>query len=93
MAVPGRRNGLIDDEDDEEIALFEEDGVFPQPDSDVPPHLRHLAAAAEQGDADALRQALGTSLSLSLALPLFLSLITFYVHIVYVAGTARHFFI
>ncbi|KAK1400196.1 putative NAD(+) ADP-ribosyltransferase [Heracleum sosnowskyi] len=60
MAVPGRRNGLIDEDDDDEIALFEEDGVLPQPDSDVPPHLRHLAAAAEQGDADALRQTLDT---------------------------------
>ncbi|KAK1366166.1 Ankyrin repeat-containing protein [Heracleum sosnowskyi] len=35
-------------------------GVLPQPDSDVPPHLRHLAAAGEQGDADALRQDLDT---------------------------------
>lgn len=58
MAVPGRRNGMID-EDEEEVALFDEEGVFPEADSDIPPHLRDLAAAAELGDVDALRRAIG----------------------------------
>lgn len=58
MAVPGRRNGMVDD-DDEEVALFDEGGVFPHPDSNIPPHLQDLAAAAEQGHVDALRQAIG----------------------------------
>ncbi|XP_057499469.1 uncharacterized protein LOC130783726 [Actinidia eriantha] len=58
MAVPGRLNGLMD-EDEEGDALFEEDdGLILEPESDTPPHLRDLAAAAEVGDVDALRQAL-----------------------------------
>ncbi|CAK9134015.1 unnamed protein product [Ilex paraguariensis] len=59
MAVPGRRNGLMNDEEEED-ALFEdvEEGVLLEPESDIPPHLRDLAAAAELGDVDALRQAL-----------------------------------
>ncbi|XP_052176407.1 uncharacterized protein LOC127790778 [Diospyros lotus] len=58
MAVPGRRNGLMDEDEDD---IFEEnDGALIQlePDSDTPPHLRDLAAAAERGDLDALRRAL-----------------------------------
>ncbi|PSR98467.1 Tankyrase [Actinidia chinensis var. chinensis] len=59
MAVPGRLNGLMD-EDEEGDALFEEeeDGLILEPESDTPPHLRDLAAAAEVGDVDALRHAL-----------------------------------
>ncbi|PSS23636.1 Tankyrase-2 like [Actinidia chinensis var. chinensis] len=58
MAVPGRLNGLMD-EDEEVEALFEEDdGLILEPESDTPPHLRNLAAAAEVGDVDALRHAL-----------------------------------
>lgn len=60
MAVPGRRNGLIDDEDDDEqqnYALFEEG--LADADSDTPPHLRELSAAVQGGDVDALRVALG----------------------------------
>ncbi|KVH90440.1 tankyrase [Cynara cardunculus var. scolymus] len=52
MAVPGRRNGMMDGDDDEEGALPESDF------EDTPPHLRDLAAAAMHGDIDALRQAL-----------------------------------
>lgn len=57
MAV--HRDGLIDEEDnEEENALFEEDG-FDVLDSDTPPHLRELALAAQVGDVDALRRVLG----------------------------------
>ncbi|POO01794.1 Transmembrane protein [Trema orientale] len=57
MAVPGRRNGLMeDDENEDENALFEEDLV--ELESNTPPHLRALAAASEVGDVDALRLAL-----------------------------------
>ncbi|CAL5334674.1 unnamed protein product [Camellia sinensis] len=57
MAVP-RRNGLRE-EDEEDEALFEEDdGLVLLPESDTPPHLRDLAAAAELGDLAALRRAL-----------------------------------
>ncbi|XP_059667564.1 uncharacterized protein LOC132312987 [Cornus florida] len=57
MAVPRRRNGLIDEDED---ALFEEEGgdLVLEPDSDTPPHLRDLATAAELGDVNALRHAL-----------------------------------
>ncbi|KAA8516591.1 hypothetical protein F0562_016903 [Nyssa sinensis] len=54
MAV---RNGMVD-EDDEEEALFPgQDGLMLVPESDTPPHLRDLAAAAEIGDVDGLRRA------------------------------------
>ncbi|XP_042503816.1 poly [ADP-ribose] polymerase tankyrase [Macadamia integrifolia] len=56
MAVPGRRNGMEDDENEEE-GLFEEEGLV-ELDSNTPPHLRPLAEAAQVGDVDALRQAL-----------------------------------
>ncbi|KAK9290145.1 hypothetical protein L1049_008311 [Liquidambar formosana] len=59
MAVPGRRNGLMEDEENEEDALFEEDGLV-QLESDTPPHLRDLSAAAQLGNLDALRHALDT---------------------------------
>lgn len=65
MAVPGRRNGINDDEEElDDNALFEEQGVV-EDDTDTPPHLRDLSAAAQIGDAHALRLALGLSLSLS----------------------------
>jgi ankyrin repeat protein len=57
MAVPGRRNGMIDDDENEDNALFEEEGLIER-DSDTPPHLRELAAASELGNLDALRLAL-----------------------------------
>lgn len=66
MAVPGRRNGINDDEEElDDNALFEEQGVV-EDDTDTPPHLRDLSAAAQLGDVHALRIALG-SLSLSLS--------------------------
>jgi hypothetical protein len=61
MAVPGRRNGMIDDDENEDNALFEEEGLI-ELDSDTPPHLRELAAATELGNLDALRLALGLTL-------------------------------
>ncbi|KAK7267796.1 hypothetical protein RIF29_20475 [Crotalaria pallida] len=54
MAVPGRPN----DEDEEDNALFEEEGIVDFVDSDTPPHLRDLSAASQLGDAQALRLAL-----------------------------------
>ncbi|GKB34872.1 hypothetical protein Tco_0879814 [Tanacetum coccineum] len=60
MAVPGRRNGMIDGDEDEDGILFVEEGALPESDfEDTPLHLRDLAAAAMHGDVDALRQALG----------------------------------
>ena len=71
MAVPGRRNGMIEDDDDiEENGLFEEDGLV-ELDDETPPHLRDLAAATQLGDLEALRLALGpliTPLSISIIL-------------------------
>ncbi|KAI9086307.1 hypothetical protein K1719_031761 [Acacia pycnantha] len=61
MAVPGRRNDLNDEDDDnfdEDNALFEENGVLEVDESDTPPHLRDLAAASQFGDLDNLRLAL-----------------------------------
>ncbi|XVE76101.1 hypothetical protein DITRI_Ditri12bG0146200 [Diplodiscus trichospermus] len=59
MAVPGRRNGLIEeDEHDDENSLFEENGLEMDLEADTPPHLRDLAAAAQLGDVNALRLAL-----------------------------------
>ncbi|XLU47012.1 tankyrase-1 [Arachis ipaensis] len=55
MAVPGRRNGI--NEDDEDNNLFEEEGLI-EHESDTPPHLRDLSAAAQLGDLSALRTAL-----------------------------------
>ncbi|GAV89018.1 Ank domain-containing protein/Ank_2 domain-containing protein [Cephalotus follicularis] len=57
MAVPGRRNGLMEeDEHEEDNALFEEDGIDLE--DETPPHLRDLATAAMLGDVNALRIAL-----------------------------------
>lgn len=70
MAVSGgRRNGVLGG-DEEDAALFEEEGVeFAEEDnidhSDIPLHLRPLVAAAESGDLNALCQALGTTYMLS----------------------------
>ncbi|XP_022983109.1 tankyrase-2 [Cucurbita maxima] len=58
MAVPGRRNGVVDEDDyEEDNALFEENGVI-EFDSDTPPHLRALATAAQLGDVNGLRTAI-----------------------------------
>ncbi|KAF3959547.1 hypothetical protein ACB098_09G037400 [Castanea mollissima] len=58
MAVPGRRNGMIEYDDDvEENGLFEEEDLV-ELDDETPPHLRDLAAATELGDLEALRLAL-----------------------------------
>lgn len=62
MAVPGRRNGWVDDDDEdynggEAVGLFEEDGLV-ELEPDTPPHLRDLAAAAQLGDVENLRRAL-----------------------------------
>lgn len=58
MAVPGR--GLVEaDDNDEENALFEEEGLEDL-DSQAPPHLRAISDATQLGDVDALRLALGT---------------------------------
>ncbi|CAL0299341.1 unnamed protein product [Lupinus luteus] len=57
MAVPGRRNGLNEEEEDDN-ALFEEEGIVDFVDSDTPPHLHDLSAAAQLGDVVALRLAL-----------------------------------
>lgn len=57
MAVP--RNGMMEEDDSEEDnALFEEDGFNIDLESETPPHLRNLAAAAQLGDVDSLRLAL-----------------------------------
>ncbi|KAJ6871151.1 hypothetical protein NC652_036730 [Populus alba x Populus x berolinensis] len=56
MAVH-RDNLLEEEENEEDNALFEGDGLVDQ-DSDIPPHLRDLARAAQTGDVDALRYAL-----------------------------------
>ena len=58
MAVPGRRND-DDDNFEEDNALFEEEGLEMLEEPDIPPHLRDLASAAEFGDVEALRRALG----------------------------------
>ncbi|XP_071701119.1 uncharacterized protein [Rutidosis leptorrhynchoides] len=59
MAVPGRHNGMMDGDDDEDGILFVEEGALPESDfEDTPPHLRDLAAAAMHGDVDGLRLAL-----------------------------------
>lgn len=64
MAVPGRRNGLNEEDDEESNGLFGEEGLVAE-ESDTPPHLRDLSHAATHGDLNALRLAIGT-LSLSL---------------------------
>ncbi|XP_022767263.1 BRCA1-associated RING domain protein 1-like [Durio zibethinus] len=59
MAVPGRRNGLLEeDEHDDDNALFQENDLAMDLEADTPPHLRDLAAAAQFGDLNALRLAL-----------------------------------
>ncbi|KAL8168180.1 hypothetical protein V2J09_009679 [Rumex salicifolius] len=61
MAVSGRRNGMLeDDENDIEDGLLEEAGIGVVDDCDTPAHLIPLASAAESGDAEALRVALGS---------------------------------
>jgi hypothetical protein len=51
-------NLMEEEENEEDNALFEGDGLGDQ-DSDIPPHLLYLARAAQLGDLDALRNALG----------------------------------
>ncbi|CAM8878845.1 unnamed protein product [Rhodiola kirilowii] len=59
MAVPGRRNGMEEEEEeDDDFDLLEDEGLIGVEESDIPPHLRDLAAAAQLGDVNALRQAL-----------------------------------
>jgi len=66
MAVPRGGNGLNEEEDvDGENAIFEENGVDYDTDSELPSHLRDLAAAAQAGDVAALRTAIGTFLTSS----------------------------
>nr|CAN64838.1 hypothetical protein VITISV_030376 [Vitis vinifera] len=55
MAVPGRRNGLMEEDDDNDEAVF---GELIEDEVEAPAHLRNLAAAAQLGDVDALRLAL-----------------------------------
>jgi hypothetical protein len=75
MAV--HRDNLLEEEEEneEDNALFEGDGLVDQ-DSDIPPHLRDLARAAQTGDVDALRYALGEmNILLFFSLFLFFSII------------------
>ncbi|OAY64631.1 tankyrase [Ananas comosus] len=61
MAVPGGRNGLMEEEGggEGEGGYYEDDGdAWADPDREIPPHLRPLAEAAQRGDVDALRAAL-----------------------------------
>lgn len=65
MAVPDGRRG----EEEDGAALFEEEGMdFVDEDdidhSDIPLHLRPLVSAAESGDLNALRHALGNFYSM-----------------------------
>ncbi|ONK70965.1 uncharacterized protein A4U43_C04F3330 [Asparagus officinalis] len=55
MAVPARING---EEEEEDEGIFEEGEEWVDLDSDVPPHLRALADAAQRGDVAALSAAL-----------------------------------
>jgi hypothetical protein len=62
MAVPGGRNGMEDDDDDEQqgVNLDGGDGdAWAELDHDAPPHLWPLVDAAQSGDLDFLRSALG----------------------------------
>lgn len=61
MAVPERRNGMISDDEEDGALVVEEFEISEgDPDSDTPPHLRELAAAAQLGNIDLLRAALGS---------------------------------
>jgi hypothetical protein len=68
MAVPGGRNGLEDDDDEQQgVNLDGGDGdAWADFDHDVPLHLRPLVDAAQSGDLDSLRTALGILFSSSL---------------------------
>lgn len=73
MAVD--RDGLIEEEHEEDNALFEEEGLVDL-EFETPPHLRELSRAAQIGNVDILRQALGLyPLLLHLLALLFLFLI------------------
>ncbi|XP_077244705.1 ankyrin repeat family protein [Tasmannia lanceolata] len=59
MAVPHRRNGLMEDGEEEEEGLFEEEEQgWLDLDVDPPPHLRALTEAAQLGNVEALRHAI-----------------------------------
>lgn len=61
MAVPGRRNGLMDQDDmDDDNALFDEHGFIEDFDDqpDPPPHIRAITTAVHGGDQQALCVAL-----------------------------------
>ncbi|KAE8657734.1 Ankyrin repeat family protein isoform 3 [Hibiscus syriacus] len=56
MAVPGRH--MFEEDEDDDNALFEENGLEIDLEADTPPHLRDLVAAVQLGDLNALRLAL-----------------------------------
>ncbi|XP_019152427.1 PREDICTED: ankyrin repeat and SOCS box protein 13 [Ipomoea nil] len=58
MAVPGRRNGMIGDDEEDGGIIIDGEIEFEQVDSNTPPHLRQVAMAAERGDLESLRHAL-----------------------------------
>ncbi|KAJ3682549.1 hypothetical protein LUZ60_015122 [Juncus effusus] len=61
MAVAGGRNGMNEDDSDDEQGVYLHGGAdeaWANLDHDLPPHLRPLADAAQSGDLDALRTAL-----------------------------------
>ncbi|CAH9090256.1 unnamed protein product [Cuscuta europaea] len=64
MAVPGRPNGLGDEDEDEDIFVGEEMELQPL-DANTYPHLREVAIAAEHGQLDSLRHALGNLSSIN----------------------------
>ncbi|XP_047330861.1 BRCA1-associated RING domain protein 1 [Impatiens glandulifera] len=59
MAVPERRNGLLDNGDEEDAILMEEgDALRLENEVVIPPHLHEFAAATKLGDVFSLRIAL-----------------------------------
>ncbi|KAF6167699.1 hypothetical protein GIB67_017194, partial [Kingdonia uniflora] len=60
MAVPGRRNGAMEENEEDNDGLFEEEGLMIEDnnENEIPPHLRALAQASQLGNVDALRDAL-----------------------------------
>ncbi|XP_031129112.1 poly [ADP-ribose] polymerase tankyrase-2 [Ipomoea triloba] len=58
MAVPGRRNRMMGDDEEDGGIIIDEEIEFEQVDSNTPPHLRQVAMAAERGDLESLRHAL-----------------------------------
>lgn len=68
MAVPGGRNGMEDDDDEQQGVYLDGGGsdAWADVDHEVPAHLRPLVDSAQSGDLDSLRTALGTPLTSSL---------------------------